>query len=433
MSSAAELRNRHPLLFATLVVITGCVAQTFLSCAPTFVGLMAQDWHYTEAQQGFTVTAEIGGATIGTLLVSFALARRSVNRVVLFALLTIAAGNLWMATGLDGQQAVLARLISGFGCGLFSGVGIRFLALGPGAARLLGYFALVQSVYAMAMMSFVLPALGRASRAFEVFAALALACLPILLFLGKREPIVTEAPGARAAVNRPAAYLTLFSFLAMYVAIGMVWTFAERLGTNAGMPPESVSRWLGAATMIALVACVVMPWLISRGLRIAGCFGALLLCGAAAAALAMPAGDHLYIPGIIAFLMGWTGASIALYATLPSFDPDGRLIPLSTGFIGMGYAIGAAAGGYLIETTTLSQTVLIGAGFCAVAMLTFLGAHLLPKPRPLVPPAKAARNTPADWTKLRHEPPHSRSASLTEKLREENNDDLRSRHGASPK
>lgn len=380
MTSSAQLRARHSLLFYSIVMLTGCVAQVFMLATPAFVGLMGSEWHYSESQLGLIVTAEVAGSAIGTLLVSFVLARRSVRYTMLAGLLTMFVSNACMSIGPSAQAAVLIQLASGFGCGVISGVGIRYVALGPAAARLVSILTVTQSVFAMLLMTFVLPALGTPAHAYELVSAMVLACSPILMFLGGDEPIVDEVPAGGAAIRRGGAYLTLFSMFLVSIGVGVVWTFSEHLGKSASIPAATIAWLLGSGSMFGLLGCVAMPWLVEKGYRASGSAGALLLSGGAAAALAMPMHTALYIGGTLAFMIGWTGATIGQFATLPVFDPSGRLIPLSVGFNGAGYAVGAALGGYLIESSTISQSYLVAAGFCLLAALAFVAAHLVPRP-----------------------------------------------------
>ncbi len=375
-------RHRHPAAFATLAITVMCLAQTFFMGTPGFVGLMAEQWGWTPPQIGLSATAEILGNAAGSLGVAFALARRPVRGIVLAALLLLVGANAWMATSPGPAACAAARALSGLGTGALSGLVFRFLSEGVHADRQLSLAILAQNLFAMLLLSVVLPNIGSAPAAFWMISGLAALCLPALLLFGSRETIVNEQADASQPVQRAGAFISLLSLLLLYAGVGVVWTFLDQLGQTTGLGPKTLAWVLGGGTAVSIVGCLLAPRAIAAGHRYSASVLTMLACALSAFALSTePLGGVLFTVATVVFMIGWNAAAILLFSTVPLYDPVGRQVAMAPGFLGLGYAIGTMLGAHLLDSSTPGQAFATAGWWCLLAALGYAVLRLLP-PKP---------------------------------------------------
>lgn len=344
--SIAPFREQHPRIFIAALIALACSVQTFFYALPVYVRLMGQGWGYSESQIGLVVMAEIIGSSFGSLLVSFALARAPVRRVLALALLAMILGNAGLLIHRPHEATMLARFVSGSGAGIVAGVTLKHLAR---SGTHLSVLAVIQGLYTLGLLTLIMPLLPTAASAFGYIVALAVAVSPVVTLFARSETLVGEFVQGQAQVVRRGANRALLSLLGIAAACGVMWTFIGQQGARAGLDDRMVSTILGAVTIAALGICFVLPRLIARGHRYATALALLLACTASAAAMAAPLTLWSYALGTLVFFTGWNGALILLYSTVASYDPVGRHVALCNGYMGLGFAIGSTSGGWLIE------------------------------------------------------------------------------------
>jgi predicted MFS family arabinose efflux permease len=395
MSPSPLFRDRHPVAFVTLVILVMCMAQTFFMGTPVFVGLMGEQWGWTQSQIGLTVTAEILGNAAGSLGVAFLLGRRPVRAIVLAALLLLLATNAWMATGPGPAACTVARALSGVGTGAISGLVFRFLSIGEKADRQLSLAILAQNLFSILLVAVVLPRIGSASAGFWLVAGLCAACLPAWLLFGHRETIVDAQADGRLPVQRLGAYLSLLALLLLYAGVGVVWTFLDQLGQTTGLSADTLSWILGGSTAFSLVGCVVAPRAMAAGQRYAAAVSMMAACAIAALALShTPLTGLLYAAAAAVFMVGWNAAAILLFSTVPLYDPVGRHVAMAPGFLGLGYAIGTMLGAHLLDSTTADHAFTTAAWWCLLATVCYAVLKLVPPGHVLAAPAPAPEALP---------------------------------------
>ena len=385
----AAFRNTHPKSFIAVVITLVCVGQTFFLALPTYVQMTADNWGFTTSQLGFVTAAEVAGGTIGSLMVSFVLARQPMRRLLTFALLAMVIGNAWLMMPRGFEAAMAGRVISGLGYGIIGGATMSYLAV---SGSYLSALTVAQGVYTLLLQAVLLPLLPSAGVAYGLIAGLAALCLPAIFAFSRGEVFVSDITTGKS-VNRRGAYLALLSLLMLYAACGVIWTFIENLGTSAGLNEQSMTTILGVGPILSLGICWLVPRLIEKGHRFATTITLLLACTVSALWLLIPVTLWSFAIGTFVFFTGWTGAIILIFATVSAYDGVGRHVALGTAFLGAGYVIGSTIGGVLIEHTTVQVAFAVAAAFCLVS--TILYALLRKVPHPEVLDDKA-HGTPQD-------------------------------------
>lgn len=372
---SAPVRERHPKFFVAALIALVCLAQTFFYALPAYVSLMGKGWGFSESQIGLVVMAEILGSACGSLLVSFALARLPVRRVLLFALLALILGNAGLTTPRSYEAVMLARAVSGLGTGIVGGVTLKYLA---GSGTWLSVLAVIQGIYTLALLTGIMPMLPTAAMAFGYIVALAVLATPTVLLFARDEALVGGFEQTLIGVVRRGAYLALFSLLGIAAACGIIWTFIGHLGAAAGLDERQLSSILGVVTIAALGICFALPRLIARGHRYATAVTLLFAIAVSAAAMVTPLSPWSFTLCTLVFVSGWNGALILIYSTVAAYDPVGRHVAMCNGFLGIGFAIGSSVGGRLIEGAGGPSAFVLAAVFALVAAGLYAALRTVP-------------------------------------------------------
>lgn len=370
MNKQQETQGR----FVAAMLALGVFAPTVFMGLPAVVGQVAQQWGFREASLGVAVFAEVLGMSGGALLVAFAPGRRSVRQVLLAAALLAAAANLATLATHDFVAFAACRCVAGVGAGALNGIAMGYLSYTRTPQRHLGMLLMGQVLWGMALLALILPALGAAWGAVGVFSCVAALFAALSLaapLFGRAETLCAPQQEKGARVDRGGALLTLVALFALYGGVGVVWTFLERIGSDAGLSGAYVANVLAVANFVSLAACALMPRLgAGSGLRrwtlinLAGCM-------LAAASLALPTSPLSFALGSVVFIVCWTGGALLIFATIPQYDLVGRFAALSPGFLALGFGVGSIAGGELLEVSGTRVALEAAIALCALALVFY--------------------------------------------------------------
>ena len=198
-------------------------------------------------------------------------------------------------------------------------------------------------------------------------------CIPVFLFFRRGEKSNVGQLSSSVKVQKSGAYLVLFSLFFLNLAVGLFWTFIERLGIHLGYTGDAISNVLLAGNLISLISCLICPWLMSKiGLR-ALTMVVLILSAIADFTLTFPSTLFLYAIAVIIFIIAWTSSTTLLFMAVPLYDPIGRYTSLSVGFLGFGFALGSVVGGAIVEGAEYS-VAFSAATVCGVIAVLLYGA-----------------------------------------------------------
>ncbi|MFM0700762.1 MFS transporter [Paraburkholderia sediminicola] len=360
--------------FAAAMVALGVFSPTIFMGLPAVVGHVGQRWGFGEAALGVAVFVEVLGMSCGTLLVAFALGRQSVRLVLLAAAALAAAANLATLAAHGFAVFAMWRCVAGVGAGALNGVAMRYLSYTRTPERHLGMLLMGQVLWGMALLGIVIPALGAAWGASGVFtfvAVLCTTCACAAWLFERGEVLSAPQQGGNERVDRGGALLSLVALFALYGGVGVVWTFLEKIGADAGLGGASVSTVLAVANLVSLATCVLMPRLGAGGglrrwtlLNLGGCV-------VAAASLALPPSPVAFVLGSIAFIVCWTGGALLIFATIPQYDLVGRFAALSPGFLALGFGVGSMTGGELMQASGTRAALQAAIALCALAFVFY--------------------------------------------------------------
>jgi predicted MFS family arabinose efflux permease len=371
-------------LFVVAMALLGGIAPTGFFGLPLLVGLAAQQWGFGDAQLGMAVFMEVGGNAAGALAVAFLLPRWPVRRTLTLAILLAVLGNL-ATTQVEGIATFyVARLAAGVASGMLGGIAMRYLSFTETPDRDFGYLVIVQTLWAMLLLGWLIPTLGEHWQAPGAYAFVALTTLPFLFLLSSFPPDEALAPPeAKGRVNRLGAYTALLSLFAMYIGVGVLWTFADQIGQRAGFSPDFVASALSGANLVAAIPCLLLPRVTAASGQYRWCAIMLSACAVGAAMFALPMTPVLFVAAVVIFIAGWAGAAVLIFATVPKYDAVGRHAALSPGFLGIGYSVGSVAAGQLLENGFAQGAIALSSLSCVAALLIY---SLLRRIAPVAPP-----------------------------------------------
>lgn len=378
MQQATENRSAG---FIAAMLALGVLAPTTFLGVPGIVGEVARQWGFGEAALGMAVLAEICAMSIGTLLAGLALSGQPVRRLLAAAVLLAAFGNALTPTAEGFATYVALRAVAGLGAGAIGAISMRYLSYTGQPERQMGSLVMGQTLWAAALLWLLLPALGTFGGAGAIYGCLAVlfaSALAALSLFDGHEPLSRAAgpartgmPGAAPGVQPRGTWLTLLALFALYGGVGVVWTFAEHIGSTAGLSPGFVAAALGAANLASVAVCALLPR-VAHGPALRGWAEAMIAtCALAVAALALPMSPVSFVAVFTLFVCSWTGSGVLLFATMPRYDSVGHHAALSPGFLGLGFGIGSTAGGALIGSSRLAVAIGGATAACVLALVLY--------------------------------------------------------------
>ncbi|HEV3427688.1 MAG TPA: MFS transporter [Paraburkholderia sp.] len=372
---SSEAATHDGPLFLMAMLALGTVAPTVFWGLPVIVGQIAQQWGFGAADLGIAVLGEVFGMAAGTLLMATVLARRPLRVTLAGTIALTALANFITPYAHTLPLFIVARAVAGIGAGALSGIAMSCLSYTKAAERNIGLLVLLQVLWSMALLGYVLPVVGaiaQASGTYVCIGVLALAFLPAITLFRRGEAFVSAQAGEGAQVDLRGVVLLLGCIFALYFGVGVLWTFLEQMGMRAGLSDARVATTLVYANLVSLAACVVMPRLgRGNGLRRWAIVN-IGACVVSAAALTMPQTPDRFSIAAIVFIVAWTGAATLIFATMPRVDPIGRYATLSPGVLSLGFGIGSAAGGELIELLDARAAVGLACVFCCMSLLLYV-------------------------------------------------------------
>ncbi|MFO1402311.1 MAG: MFS transporter [Steroidobacteraceae bacterium] len=378
MSTATASGADRPATVFADVYITAIIA-AILMIAPVVVGALITRYGFTPAQAGVTISVELGAMSLASWPALWWLPRWSWRKVLRVLLSVMIAGNLVCA--FVGGFATLAalRALTGLAGGSVMVVCIAVIGMTRQTERNFGWWTVSQLVLGaigLALLPRVLPAVGLRGL-YLGFAALLLICLPMIRWLPERAPPRSSETGS-GVLGLP-ALLGLAGILCLYVALGGVWTYVERIGAASGLGATLIGDDLTVASLCGIAGCGSAVVLGARWGRVRPLLigFALILVGCAALAGSVPPTRFLLAAG--AFKYAWTFALPYILAGMASHDHSGRLMAIANFMIGGGLAIGPALAAALLGTPPDYGIVpFIGMGFGAASLVLLLASMRRP-------------------------------------------------------
>ncbi len=356
----------------SVVVITAVVA-AILVIAPIVVGALITRYAFTPSQAGIAISVELGAMSLAAWPALWWLPRWSWPKLLYAALLVMIVGNVACAFSTSFVTIATLRCVTGLAGGSAMVICLTVIGMTRQTERNYGWWSIGQlllGALGLALLPRLMPTIGLRGL-YLGLAGMLCACL-----LAVRQVPRHVSPhmvhGFRGVLRMP-ALLGLAGILCLYVALGGVWTFVERIGAASGLAATFIGDSLMVASLCGIAGCAgaivlgarigrVRPLLLGFALFLSGTLG---LNGFVSAL------RFLLAAGIFNF--AWTFTLPFILASMAMHDNSGRLMALTNFVIGGGLALGPAIIAALLGTPANYAMVSgIGLVFGVVSLLLLL-------------------------------------------------------------
>lgn len=369
---------------ALLVMIgLSMLGNSALVVQPMLVGGMVDYLGFTERQAGFIASVELGGLSLGMLLLVGVARHIPRNLLAAGAIALIALVNVLACFVSQFEVMLMLRFFGGLGCAMALSVFLTMAASQPRPERTFAIVNAVSIAYSGVFTPFAPSILQqwRLPGLFLVLAAVALLMIPLL----RGVPVRTAKQESRADLGSDSLgrllslniVLMLLMMLLLYTGHGSVWAYQERIGTSLGLTSQEAGNWIGLSMLIGGVGGSLMAG--ALGLRLGRILPQLLSLGISAiAAILLVYGETplLFATACGLVALSWFYGLPYQMGLLAAFDPQGRAnmagLVMTTG----GSALGPAIAAILIGPAGHTAIGMFAASCYALSLILVLPAAI---------------------------------------------------------
>ena len=338
---------------------------------------------FSEVQVGRIAGADLGGFSLGAVLVSLFVAKVNRRLIVLFAATVAIGANAMCMVMLSYEETLWLRAIAGMGSGAYTAVAIATLAGTSKPARafniLLFAFAFSQGGELYLFPQLSMNEIYLFFIATYVLGVLMLPWLPphpVEKSLdieidkqsndGEHRPIHLHVPAS-------VPWLVLAAVLFTYLNIGAYWTYIELASMDSEASPEWVGQLLVYTSVFSVIGCACATLISNRFGLAKPLLLTLVVQAVIVAMLANGINNVNVMFSMFAFNFCWIFVDVYQSATIANLDHSGRFAALMPGAQGLGQIIGP----------NLAASILaLGLGYggvfvmCACASIIAFGIYL---------------------------------------------------------
>ena len=338
---------------------------------------------FSEVQVGRIAGADLGGFSLGAVLVSLFVAKVNRRLIVLFAATVAIGANAMCMVMLSYEETLWLRAIAGMGSGAYTAVAIATLAGTSKPARafniLLFAFAFSQGGELYLFPQLSMNEIYLFFIATYVLGVLMLPWLPphpVEKSLdieidkqsndGEHRPIHLHVPAS-------VPWLVLAAVLFTYLNIGAYWTYIELASMDSEASPEWVGQLLVYTSVFSVIGCACATLISNRFGLAKPLLLTLVVQAVIVAMLANGINNVNVMISMFAFNFCWIFVDVYQSATIANLDHSGRFAALMPGAQGLGQIIGP----------NLAASILaLGLGYggvfvmCACASIIAFGIYL---------------------------------------------------------
>lgn len=370
---AAEKRLELSWLALTALVVVVCTAFSSQMVMPLWVGALIDDYALPADVVGTVASIEFAGVAIISLLVATRVHKLNVRTLSTVGIVCLIVGNGASVFATDMTGLTLCRSLAGLGKGLVV-AGIFSMAartVNPTRA-----FAILNGSYAAFSAGFflVIPffiARHGASGAFAVMFVITVAGALMLPWIptSRAKQLVEAIPTQSPFKLTLSGVLILSSLVVMWAANGVVWTYVERIGVQAGLQVSAIGAVLSVSAILAIAGPGLAHFLHTRhGYLLPLTCGlvlkiviAIVLCNVLQPAVFVAAAPFFNLAAlfIVPYLMGLMSLA----------DPSGRLAAAGAAAMTAGGSLGAFTGGTTLESLGIAAL----SGVSALLLVAVIG------------------------------------------------------------
>ncbi|MGY8795968.1 MAG: hypothetical protein ACKVJN_12760, partial [Woeseiales bacterium] len=281
-------------------------------------------------------------------------------------------GANWISTGIDGYWLMfIARLFVGLASGALLAIGLACQSDSKNADRIFGYWVAVQMTVS-AVGYLLLPSI-RTQWGLDgfLFALIILGATSFFSILymprnGLNRSVAADGPRSSIVLGG----FALVGALLFFMAQGGLWAFLERLGLAANLTVTQIGFALAISSYCGIVGGLAKNWLTdfmgTTAPFICVVIGEIIMLYL----FANDPGNILYAVAVCMLQFFWAMGMATLLGGFNLIDKSGGLVLLLMSVAKVGYSLGPALMGWLIDGDDYSRVLLSSGALVIVGMLT---------------------------------------------------------------
>jgi len=373
----------------TLLPIISMIAFTVLSAAvfvvlPLLVGAMVERLGLTVQQAGLIAAADMLGASVSALGVSFILSRGH-WRVVLIC----GIGLLTIADALSGlaqhfTPLFFTRIVAGLGEGVLLAIANASIGETRNPDRVFGLSTAGQVAFGSPAL-YLMPSLLSAYGLRGVFWSLT-ALTAASTFLVKHMPDGARLSGTstRQTAKPPLSaqsVIALAGVLTYFIAQGGVWAYLDRIGVANQITMANVGTALAISSIAGLLGASLSAWLGIRWGRLKPLLFATLCTLVSLLILNQNTTFVVFAAMVSLFNFAWNFSVPYQFGALAQIDPSRRTVALGGVVVFAGLTVGPVLAAAMVSESRFHNVNWMGIGFCILSFL-FFGRILMTMEQP---------------------------------------------------
>ena len=367
----------------SIAIYMALVGYTVMVAIPVISTAWVELLGFTEVQVGRVAGADLGGMSLGAVLVSPLVARVNRRYLVLGAAVIAMVANALCIVMVSYEETLWLRFVAGIGSGAYTGIAIATLAGTSKPARAFNIL-LFSFAFSQGGELWLLPKLEM-NQIYIFFIGTYVVGLLFLRWLPQRpvekaldvEVDLEENSGAHhlAHMQVPASvpWLVLGAVLFTYINIGAYWTYIELASADSNADPDWVGQMLVYTSVFSVIGCACATLISNR-------FGLarpllVTLVGQAVIVVMLAGGiNNINVMiSMFAFNFCWIFVDVYQSATIANVDHSGRFAALMPGAQGLGQIIGPNIAASILALGMGYGSIFI---MCACASLAAFGIYL---------------------------------------------------------
>ncbi len=355
-------------------IYAGVAALLVVNLLPALVNILGISLHWDERALGLFASADVAGITLGSLMGIPLVKRASLRRIVLWGLIVLIVANIGCSLLPDQTVVVVSRFIGGTAAGFILDACYAVLSFGNAQKNFAGFIIgqMVSAFLGVTLLPVLNDHFGWRSSFYLLVLCTAIA-LPLALPL-PAQPYVKESarPGSASPARTPFLVWAAVAGIVIYlVGAGAVWTFMERMGTDAGLSEHDVNFAVSLCTFIGILGAAAAIVVTHR----VGMVTPLVLSALAAVVsicFMRTSSPIVYAVALSVFTFAWMIFATLQFAVIAEADPVG------TATIGMsaawyaGFAIGPYVAGALFALYGFRPVLYMGVLGSVIALVSVL-------------------------------------------------------------
>lgn len=312
---------------------------------PIFIGLLTERLGLTLVQQSWTMSAEMCGSVLGTLLCLPMIRRLGSRSIGLGTSVLLFGSNLLTAWVGQVDHLLALRFVSGLGSGLLYSYAIYCLGRMSGPDRSFGFLLFLQTAlfaFCAVVMPMIAESMGFGAAMGFLSVWYALVCVACMCLPAQQvDEVVPARTGGHLSGLTIVGVCSMVGMLLLQLSIYSLWGFVEGIASDAGIAPVDIGWAISIGLLGGLPGAALPSLLGSRLGRVPMILTGSLIVLVSIYMLASRIHDTVDL-ALTVFLMnmGWNLALSYYMSSVVTHDPHGRLTRL-VGVVQVGAAAAA--------------------------------------------------------------------------------------------